>query len=182
MAYKFRRTVLRAFNAHDEKVIKYFDPCSDLLENSYAYEVVISYMFSKLEQAHREALIFGAVKIHGVDTALARSVIDKYDLTRKDFREKFKNIYGYRVPADAVTKITRAEQIRDKILHGKNVKIGQQQQCILDTIDYFAALNDVMYQNSTIWLAGDRRGYKGRKSVHNKATSRWILKGMGLLN
>ena len=54
-------------------------------------------------------------------------------------------------------------------------------RAILNTMDYFSGLNDLLYDKSKIRLAGDRRGFKGRSTSHNKATSRWILMGMGLI-
>lgn len=182
MPYIQHRTVLKKFNAHEEEVIDYFDPCSDLLTDEYRYEVVISYMFSRIEIAHREVLYFGVVKLHEVDSKLARTIINEYDLQRGDFRAKFEQIYGYKMPSELRKKIESAEKVRDRILHGrKNQEAGDMGRAILNTMDYFSGLNDLLYDKSKIRLAGDRRGFKGRGTSHNKATSRWILMGMGLI-
>ena len=181
MAYLRHKTLLRRFNDHSNEVIEYFDPCLELLENEFKYEVAISYMFSRIEIAHREALYFGVVKLHDVDSSLAKKAIYKYDLTRKDFREKLEQIYGYKIPEPLRQKIESAEDVRDRILHGKGIKAGEMSFAILDAMDYFSGLNDLLYEKSEIWLAGDRRGFKGRKLSHSKATSNWVLRGMGLL-
>jgi hypothetical protein len=182
MPYIQHRTVLKKFNAHDEEVIDYFAPCSDLLTDEYRYEVVISYMFSRIEIAHREVLYFGVVKLHEVDSKLARTIINEYDLQCGDFRTKFEQIYGYRMPAELREKIESAEKVRDRILHGKkNKEAGDMGRAILDTMDYLTGLNDLLYEKSRIWIAGDRRGMMGNRASHSKASSKWILMGMGLI-
>ena len=175
------KSLLKKFNEHEEDVIEYFSPCLELLTDDYRYQVVISYMFSRIEISHREALYFGVVKLHDVEAKLARTAIDNYDLTRKDFRTKLEDIYGYRIPPELRDKIESAEKVRDRILHGKSIKKGEMGQAILDALDYFSGLNDLLYEKSEVWIAGDRRGFKGNKASHSKATSNWILKGMGLL-
>lgn len=181
MAAMWHTTLLKRFNEHHEDVVSYFDPCADLLTNNYRYQVVISYMFSRIEIAHREALYFGVVKLHNVDRKLASTAIDKYDLTRKDFRAKLEQIYGYHIPNELREKIESAENARDRILHGKKIKKSEMAHAILDTMVYFNGLNDLLYEKSEIWLAGDRTGFKGRGASHSAATSNWILRGMGLL-
>ena len=181
MAYIWHKTLLKRFHEHDEEVVSYFDPCAELLASEYRYQVVISYMFSRIEIAHREALYFGVVKLHNVDRKLASMAIDKYDLTRKDFRAKLEQIYGYHIPQELREKIESAESVRDRILHGKKIKKGEMAHAVLDTMDYFDGLNTLLYEKSEIWIAGDRTGFKGRGASHNAATSNWILRGMGLL-
>ena len=181
MAYIWHKTLLKRFHEHDDEVVSYFDPCAELLASEYRYQVVISYMFSRIEIAHLEALYFGVVKLHNVDRKLASMAIDKYDLTRKDFRAKLEQIYGYQIPQALREKIESAENVRDRILHGKKIMKSEMAHAILDTMDYFDGLNDLLYDNSEIWLAGDRTGFKGRAASHSKATSNWILRGMGLL-
>jgi hypothetical protein len=181
MAYIQHRTLLKKFKQQNAKIIAYLEPCQELLENSYRHEVIISYMFSRIEIAHREALYFGVVKLHDVDSTLAAQAIDNYDLTRKDFRDKLESIYGYSLTDELKGKIINAEKIRDKILHGKRIKAGETAYAILDAVEYLAGIDQLLKTKSNILLIGDRRGFKGAKSSHSKATSRWILKGMGLL-
>ena len=182
MPYIQHRTVLKKFYEHEEGVIDYFAPCSDLLTDKYRYEVVISYMFSRIEIAHREVLYFGVVKLHQVDSKLARTIINEYDLQRGDFRTKFEQIYGYRMPPELRETIESAEKVRDRILHGKkNKEAGDMGRAILDAMDYLTGLNDLLYDKSGIWIAGNRRGMMGSRESHSKATSKWILMGMGLI-
>jgi len=175
-----RRTVLKRLADHDDEVLSYFEPSYGLLSDNYHYKVVISYLFVRLENAHREALYYGALK-HGVDKDLARGAIDRIDLTRNGFRELFLVIYGYKISRAMIEKIKRAEKTRDDILHGRKVSNDRYPEAVLDVFGYFSDLNVLTYDKSQIWLAGDKRGMLGARVVHSRATSRWILKGMGLL-
>ena len=103
-----RRTVIKQFKQYREEVIEYFDPCLTLLEDEYDYDVVVSYMFSRLENAHREILYYGIVVLHDVSTKLASKSIDLHDLTRKDFKEKFSKVYGFDIPKSLSKKIESA--------------------------------------------------------------------------
>lgn len=174
-----RRTVIKKFKEHRPEVIAYFDPCLKLLENNYDYDVVVSYMFSKLENAHREILYYGIVVLHDVSTKLAFKAIDTHDLTRKDFKEKFSHVYGFNIPSSLSKKIKSAEDVRDRILHGKSPETGKRAQSILDVLYYFDGLDCKVYDKVNIWIAGDRRGIKGAKAPLSDATSRWVLIGMG---
>lgn len=175
-----RRTVIKHFKQHREEVIKYFDPCLTLLEDDYDYDVVVSYMFSRLENAHREILYYGIVVLHDVSTKLAYKAIDLHDLTRKDFKEKFSKVYGFDIPKSLTKKIESAEAVRDRILHGKSPETGKRAQAVLDTLEYFDGLDEKIFEKANIWIAGDRRGIKGAKTPLSDATSRWVLMGMGL--
>ena len=176
-----RRTVLKKLRDHDDDVLSYFEPSFKLLSDNYHYKVVISYLFVRLENAHRETLYYGTLK-HGVDKDLASGAIDRIDLTRNGFRELFQTIYGYKISSALIDKIKRAEKTRDDILHGRNVINERFPEAVLDVFEYFSGLNDLTYDKSQIWIAGDKRGMLGARGVHSKATSRWILKGMGLLS
>lgn len=182
MAYMQHRTLLKRFCEFDDDVIAYFDPCKKLLEEKYFLDVIIAFMFSRLEVAHRETLCFGAMKHHDVDRDSARNALEKIDLSRPDFRNLFKHVYGYKIPHDLIQKIQSAEVTRDKILHGKIPEAGDKSKAILNTIDYFDQLNSLIYEKSGVWLAGSRHGMFGRKRSHNRATSKWILMGLGFLN
>ena len=175
-----RRTVIKRLREHDDDVIAYFDPSVELLEDDYPYQVVISYLFARLENAHREALYYGTLK-HGVEKRLAWNAIDRIDLTRNGFRELFQTIYGYKIPRALIDDIKHAEKTRDDLLHGRRLLNDRFPKAVLKVFDYFAGINDLTYRKSQIWIAGDKRGMMGARSVHSKATSRWILMGMGLM-
>ena len=76
--------VVARIDATTEEVKSFFDPISELIRN-YSWEVSISYMFTRVEQAHNHLLRGAAVKIHSVNAPTANRFVDGQHITRKEF-------------------------------------------------------------------------------------------------
>ena len=73
--------VVARIDATTEEVKSFFDPISELIRN-YSWEVSISYMFTRVEQAHNHLLRGAAVKIHSVNAPTANRFVDGQHITR----------------------------------------------------------------------------------------------------
>ena len=72
--------VVARIDATTEEVKSFFDPISQLIRN-YSWEVSISYMFTRVEQAHNHLLRGAAVKIHSVNAPTANRFVDGQHIT-----------------------------------------------------------------------------------------------------
>jgi len=77
-----------------------------------SWDIVIAYLFSRVERAHVMSLYCGVVKLHGVDKDLAWSAINDMDITRKNFPDFYKTVYGRELGKELAQKMERAIKIQ----------------------------------------------------------------------
>ena len=70
----------------------YFRPTEELIER-HPWEVALSYMYLRVEQAHLMSLYCGAVKLHRADADLAWKAVYQFDNRREKFQEVFANVH-----------------------------------------------------------------------------------------
>jgi hypothetical protein len=170
-------------------VVAEYDKCAedtrDYLEHfpsltkSYPWDVVITYLFGRVELAQNMTIYCGCVKCHRVDTELAKIAVNNQHMTREGFKSLFKSIFGKPIPKEISTKLDLAEDIRDKILHGKSVTEADKRKAALDLIHYAEMFNNKMQEIAGFRPFGSLQGFKGRGQSLDKSTSRWVLKGIG---
>ena len=173
-----RRTVVKTFK--DSPVGSYFDPAQKLVEENYPYDVAIAYMFARLERAQRDALAYGAIKLHHLDGKMTSDAISRLDITRSSFHEHFKTVFGKALGKKLQDKIKHAETVRDTILHGKLPSQADKRQAICDILEYFEGFRNRIQEIAKFDLAGDMRGFTGAKAKLDRKITGWMLKGMGL--
>ncbi len=171
--------LMNTFGKLPNEITTYFDHFTNLLDQ-FPPDVVISYMFAMVELAHNNTIYCGVVKMHKVDSTLARKAVDNHHMTRGDFKTLFKTILGKGLTAKTAEKIKSAEIIRDKILHGKSVNKELQRKAILEILEYAELFNEEVDNIAGIKPFGKLQGFKGAAKPLDKSTSRWILKGIGL--
>ena len=172
-------------------IFKEFDQLPDTLKtnlehfpelaNNFPWDISLSYLFARIELAQNKAVHGAIVKLHRVDTQLARKVIDNFHMSRKGFREVYQKVTGKTISADIIKVAEHAESIRDKILHGKSVSEADKRSAVLSALRYAHRLNEQVARDAEFRPFGDMRGFKGRANPLDKKTSRWILMGMGLI-
>ena len=170
--------VIKHLSTMPQEVQDYFEHFPRLAKE-FPWEVSLSYLFGRVELAHNMVIYCGAVKLHGADSALARTAIENHHMTRDGFKKLFETIHGKQIPHAISKKIEESESVRDKVMHGKSATQNEQRQAIADVLDYARDFNEFVYNLSGLRPFDDLRGFKGRKQSLDKATSRWLLKGMG---
>ena len=174
-------TILKKFDNLPDEIRWYFAHFPSLAKD-FPWEVSISYVFSLVETAHHMTVYCGVVKIHQVDSSLARTALENHHMTRPRFRDLYKTIFNRKLSQTIVDKIIRAEAVRDRILHGKDATESEKRQSIIDILDYAKAFNEEVNKVAGFKPFGPLQGFKGAGQALDKSTSRWILKGMGLLS
>ena len=101
-------------------------------------------------------------------------------MTRGGFLELFHTIHGKPIPAGVIGLLSSAEKARDKVMHGKGATEKEQREALADVFDYARDLNEFVFKLSGFRPFDDLRGFKGRAQPLDKATTRWLLKGLGL--
>lgn len=172
------RSVLKHFNASSDPVKWYFDQVPSLLPN-YPYEVTLAYLFLRTERAQNRALYCGVVKLHRASGTVADAAVSAQYLTRDGFIDLYKNVFGHDLPKTTRVKIKKAEKIRDRVIHGKDVSEASMREAIVDVLEYAEALNSDLDRAAGFKPFGDLRGFKGRGQPLDNSTSRWLLKGLG---
>ena len=173
------RGVRNRLNAAPNDVQRYFQPAGELIEH-YPWEVSLSYLFARLERAHLMAIYCGVVKLHKADAALATTAVDRFQNRRDEFLTLFKNVFGEDIPRSLLQLLELAQDVRDRVLHGKKVNDADYRMAIAAIIDYATKFNEICFEGGGFRPFGDLRGYKGAGSSLDRSTSRWLLKGIGL--
>lgn len=175
---KTRRGMINAFGAFPEKIHEYFEHFPGLTEN-YPWDVVIAYLHSRVELAHNMIVYCGVVKCHKVDAELARKAINSQHMTRKQFQELYTAIFDAKIPAGISKHLSHAEKARDRILHGKQVSDADQREAVYNLLIYAKKLNKKLQDTAGFQPFGSLQGFKGKAKSLDRATSRWVLKGIG---
>lgn len=149
-----------------------------LLEG-FALDVALAYFFSRVELAHNMALYCGVVKIHNANKDVAGPAVDASHMTRESFQEIFKTIFNRELPSTTRNLLKKAEEIRDRVMHGKRTLEREKREAIAKVIDSAAKFNEIVYSAAWFRPFGNLRGFHGRGESLSKARTRWILKGMG---
>lgn len=170
--------VLKRYESASERVQSYFDQLPKLV-NDHHYEVPLAYLLLRTEMAHNRALYCGVVRLHRADTAVANKVVNHHRTTRESFLLLYRNVFGHQAAAETVAKIKHAEDVRDRVIHGKRVSSRDMRRALVDVIDYAEALNSDIREIAGFEPFGDLRGFKGRAEPLDTSTTRWLLKGLG---
>lgn len=169
------------FDLLDADVRAFFDEFRALVESNFSMQVVLAYVFLRLEQGQHMALYCGARKLHKTDGALTWRALDAQHMIREGFHKYFEIIYGAALPQEVRDIITPAERIRDRLMHGKELDSAELREAISRTLQYTDHINRFLDGRNVGFrpFCGDLRGFVGRLDSMDMATSRWILKGMG---
>lgn len=141
----------------------------------------LAYQFHLIETAHHRVLYGCLCRMHEANSTLARNAVDGQHMTREKFRSLFESVVGKAIPNPIVVKITAAEKIRDRIVHGKSTTDSELWQAVQRLTEYAIELNKFVQNEANFEAFGDMRGVVGRRGATplSNQTTRWLLKGMG---
>lgn len=171
--------VLQVYRNSPEDIRKYFPTFEELVKN-YSWDVAIAYVFSRVERLKHETIYCGIVKLHRTDSVLTRELVDKDHMSRSRFRELFKIVFGVAIDGELLKKLSEAEMVRDKIIHGKKWSDIQARAALTDVLGFSVGFNELVYDTAKFRPFGDLRGFKGRQEPLSPETTRWVLLGMGI--
>jgi len=117
----------------------YFGELPGLLSGGFSFDVLLAYVFARLELAHVNCLYCGVVKLHNVDSGLAMRAIQQFHMTRSGFREKYSVVYGEPISKEVISLHTFAEGVRDAVLHGKQGSDDNKRNAIAHVLEYAKA-------------------------------------------
>lgn len=164
------------------EVQKFFADLPALIESDFSLNIVLAYVFFRIEQGQRQALYCGARKLHRTESTLTWKAIDLHDLTREGFKELFETIYGFPVSTDAADCLADAQSVRDDLMHGRDPSEARQREALCKAMHYAKEMNELIAVTKNLGFrpfSGDLRGIVGALQPLDKSTTRWILKGMG---
>lgn len=164
-----------------DNVRRYFHPAEELIER-YSWEVSLSYLYAKVEEAHLMSIYCGAVKLHKTDAKLAWDAVYRFENTRSQFQGVFANVYGTKIPQRLQAKLEKAQKVRDLALHGKAREVpgSDYRMAVAAIIEYAEGFNELCLEKGGPQAFGPLQGFSGRHRTRDKAASRLILKGIGL--
>ncbi len=177
--YPTRKALLRHFSTLPQEIQPHFEHFRPLIESKLPLEVCLAYLFYRVEVAHRDTLYCGVVKLHHADAQLARHAIQKQHLTREWFKTIFQGLFGNPLNQSVAAKLLKAEEIRDKAMHGSEPRESQMRDAIVSILDYAREYNDFVQRLAKFAPFGDLRGFHGSGKRLGKSTARLILRGLG---
>ncbi len=173
-------------------LVKYFESLPDPLKKyfvhfpklvfEYPSEVSLSYLFAQIELAQNMIVYGGVVKLHKVDSEIARSAVNSHHMTRERFRNLYKVITEKNIKKETVDHSKKAENVRDRILHGKKVSDEEKRDAIHHALQYAALLNEQALTDVGFRPFGKMKGFKGRAKSLEKSTSKWVLAGIEIIS
>lgn len=173
------RGVVKRYEGCSEEVQSYFANIPNLVEN-YDWETSLGFMFIRVEKAHNTMLYCGATKLHKANIEIARNLVDKHHITRKEFRRLFKNVFGKPVESSLSNVLKEAEAVRDKVVHGKKTTDADNRKAIVRVLEYAEGMNVFVSDISGFKpFTNDLRGFKGLAGALDKSTTGWLMKGLG---
>ena len=172
------RGVVNRFKQAPKEVQKYFEYLP-LLASQFPGQVILPYLFSRVELAHNMTIYCGVVKLHHAQKDITWNVIDRQVIYRSDFRELFENVFSKPVDKTASNELEVAEKIRDRVIHGHSVTEKEMRKAAVGVLNYAERFNDFVFGLGSFRPFGNLRGFKGRGKPLDRTTTRWLLKGMG---
>jgi len=154
-----------------------------LIDRELSLDTLLAYVFFRIELGQHRTLYCGARKLHKTESTLTWKALDGHHMTREEFRGLFRTIYGFPIDADTIDCINKAESVRDRVMHGKQVREAEKREAIARVLQYADMMNRLIGVTKGLGFrpfSGDLRGVVGRLDYLDKSTTRWILKGMGL--
>lgn len=168
-----------AFASCSDDVRGYFEHIPRLLDE-FPMDVCLSYVFARLELGQNMALYCGAVRIHRADGEVAKNAISTHHMTRDGFVGLYKTVFDVDLPKAAHTDLKKAEETRDRIMHGKGADDGAIRNAIAQVLEYAEEVNKQLGTKHGFKPFGRLQGFAGGKGARlDKQTSRFVLKGMG---
>ncbi len=154
------------------------------IDDKDTLDMLVAYLFVKIERAQRRTLYGVAVKKYRVNKDIAQKGvknaqkgINSIRLSRSDFYLK------YRLMADGerVNKKTRdimknAENFRNEVTHGKIVKDADKSKVIKSILDYIKLLNEQTETDFGFTPFGSMKGFSGRTITLNNTKSTSLLR------
>ncbi|HTS16492.1 MAG TPA: hypothetical protein VMP11_02870 [Verrucomicrobiae bacterium] len=159
----------------------HFEHFPELLRRGLPLEIALSYMFYRVELAHRDTLYCGVVKLHHADSRLARSVVQNQHITRDFFKTLFQNVFGQPLHDAIRNKLAAAEKIRDAAMHGSEPTEAKMREAIVDVLEYALMFNRFVLKLAHFPPFGDLRGALAGRERIQPTTSRWLMKGFGFI-
>ena len=175
---KTKAGLKKAYETCPQEVREYFEQVPKLLDD-FPMDVCLAYVFSRLELGQNMALYCGAVKLHKVNSELAKNAVERQYMSRKKFIEFYKTIFALDLP-DIVRKDSeRMEKTRDRIMHGKKANDDEIRNAIACVLHYAKEVNKQLDAKYQLKPFGKLQGFAGGSKQLNKSTSRFVLLGMG---
>lgn len=173
--------VIRHYQGLPSHIQDYFSNLVDLVEGYRDnWEVPISYVFSRLEQAKRRTLYCGIVKLHWCEATLTWTLVNEDHLSRQRFFDLFEVVFGKKIPDRLVQKLKKGEQVRDRIAHGMEWTPAEARSALVVVMEFANEFDKLVVNKAGFHPFGDLRGFKGRAEPLTTDTTRWVLKGMGI--
>ena len=192
---KNRTQVKNKYNDLPKPIRDYFKGFSDIIDikDDIALDILIAYLFMRVEQAHLMTLYAGLLKKYKIDRKTAVKALDNLRILRKEFLKFYETLAKKPLEAEVIRKINIAEETRDKIMHGRSLVHGQgisdsekvappeKRKAIAAILDYAIIYNKQTERDFGFQPFGGMPGFKGNTQPFDKETSRWVLIGMGFI-
>ena len=179
---KSRRGLRNLYDSLPVEVRGFFAEIPGLLDSKASFDIILAYVFFRMEQGQHQTLYCGARKLHKTESSLTWQALNVHHMTRDSFLDMFKTIFGFTVDATTMKCIAKAENIRDRVMHGKRVSDADGREAISRVLQYAHRMNYLIADQKHVGFrpfVHDLRGFTGRLESLDKSTTRWILKGMG---
>lgn len=177
---KSYRGLKAVYDGLDLDVKNYLSKLEPFLDDGKNYEIALAYCFMKLEEGHHRALKCGLVRIYDCASAKVDTELEKQHFTVETYASVFKNVFAKSIPDTAKENLSKAQEIRNKLIHGKTTTDPKRREAIYYALEYMSELGEFVKSQTGKNPYGDLRGLAGKKKLLSDKSTIWMLKGFGL--
>ena len=171
------------YNSLPDTIKNYFNLSTALIviPDKDALDILVPYLFVKVEQAQRQILYVAVVKKYKMNKDLARTAVDNLRVERKKFRKLYKTLAGNPINTETIEFSKEAEKFRDDILHGKMVKDADKGHAACSIFSYSVLLNEQALVDFGFEPFGKITELEEIEEILNKEQTIKKLKELGIL-
>lgn len=148
----------------DQSAREYFRLLPELLDNVSSSEPALAYCFQRIEMAQRVGLYALLMREYRTNSEMAWEAIDDLQIDRNSFADHFRRISGKQLPESLRAKIKPAEEVRDRIMHGRSESRAAIHRAILICLQYADLLNKQFHKKVGFKPFGQLRGVTSNRA------------------
>ncbi len=175
---KTRKQIEDKYKGLPDTIQDYFSDFKKLFNDKHSSDIIVAYLFMEVERAQYNILYGAMVKKHKIDKDYARNALDDLRIQRFEFRELYEILAKKEIIYDTIKHADKAHEIRNKVIHGREISENAKKVAIIAILEYAHLLNNDVYADFQFKPFGSRKGFKGRGKSHSPALSGWVLEGL----
>jgi hypothetical protein len=162
-----------------DEVKNHFWKLEALLDDNHL-EIALAYIFMLLEQGRYRTIKTILVRKLRCPAVLVDSMYRAHRFKRETFAKSVNDLIQVDLNAGQFASLSRAEEVRDSIFHGRRPADEQLRVAISNALQFVSDFGEAVRLETGKNPFGDLRGLTSRLQMLNNTQASWIIKGVKL--